>query len=301
MAIETRLPERIMPTEKNIEQIDKNLDTIQLNANSTDRIDSLDLNKLATGTKIPDTTNHQTEEVVEKSDGTKYLRTLSNKTPAIHGLILSYNDTDKIDISSGMCMVDGRLVEQSSSSTLTLSSLVADTWYFIYVSYSSGSPSFSYSTTAPDKSDNDGGTGYPLIYWLDGTVYKRCIGAVLTDASSNILKFYQTDNYIQFDSFQLVADESLGNGNYNANIPAISQCGYFELYCIGTTSSSGKTQIRPAGSSGSYFTVVQAYGRAQYAFTKCFTNSNQQIEVNMVFSANTDNIVNTVGYWINIR
>lgn len=227
----------------------------------------------------------------------------------IHGCILSYNGVNTFTVSAGTVEIDNMyLTNTAQSSAIDITdtanyfegSVVGTSqWCYIYVARLGTSLQWTVklSTEAPQYADTNDNISGVLLYRKYDSKFYRCIGAVYRDSSGNIRKFYQDGNYVQYDQFAQVADSS--NSQAYAHIPAISSLGYFELKAHGSTAQSGTVEIRPAGSSGSYVTVHQAYGRTQHVYARCFTNSSQKIDVQINPASITT--VKTVGYWLNIR
>lgn len=128
----------------------------------------------------------------------------------IDGLILSNNGTDAdhdIDIAAGVCRDSGNAVDMELTSTLVkqldaawavgtnaggldTGGIAADTWYHMWLIRRSDTgvvdALFSTSATTPTM---------PASPWDQ----KRRIGAVLTDASSNIIAFFQDGDVFYWD------------------------------------------------------------------------------------------------------
>lgn len=227
----------------------------------------------------------------------------------IHGCILSYNGVNTFTVSPGTVEIDNMyFTNTAQSDAIDITDITNyfegtavgnSQWCYVYVTRLGSSLQWTVklSADAPQYADTNNNTSGILLYRKYNSTFYRCIGAVYRDSSGNIRKFYQDGNYVQYDAFEQVADSS--DSQADAHIPDVSILGYFELTAHGSTAQSGTVEIRPAGSNGSYVTVHQAYGRTQHVYARCFTNSSQQIDVQINSASITT--VKTVGYWLNIR
>jgi hypothetical protein len=83
---------------------------------------------------------------------------------------------------------------------------------WIYVYLGSGAPGWiaNLSDQPPDSHDTMGRSGGVLRYRNYAGKWYRCVGAVRNDATSNIVKFYQSGNVIMYDNPN--ANSVLSNG-----------------------------------------------------------------------------------------
>lgn len=121
------------------------------------------------------------------------------------------------------------------------------------------------------------------------------------NSDGNILKFYQNNDYFQYDTFLPV---SAGSASY-ANVPAITTLGNFLLETVTSAGQYAQSKIRPAGSSGDFLIVGrptadphESYYSASFA---CALNVSQQINFEQYKHASATANCKTIGYWINIR
>jgi len=107
----------------------------------------------------------------------------------IRGLEVTWVSATAITIGKGKAWIkdSGAYLEATSAIALTgLSGLTASTWYYVYF-YDSGGATAEISTTVPVM---DG----QYYSYKTGAAARRCIGAILTDASENIYPFITSTN-----------------------------------------------------------------------------------------------------------
>ena len=195
----------------------------------------------------------------------------------INGLECEYVSSTSVKIKSGYADIDGKVYQLSSDSTVSISSL-SDGWIYIYVYNSSGNLDVYTSNTYPETSQY------------------RCIMAIYKNSGS-ILKFYQQDDYVQYDTFVSVSSGSTSD----ANIPKISILGNFELYAQADGSNQAEVKIRCAGSSGDYINLTTGTVQMMETIVCCFTNSLQQVDCSITTIGSSIATCKTIGYWINCR
>jgi len=140
----------------------------------------------------------------------KYLRTtasgvdfvsLTNLTEVnvigIQSIKVEYKDVDEISLGRGVVHIDNGLIEDyykiSSRITKQLTSLLASTWYYIYIKQTiSGNEitinEIEYSTSVPEKSLTK------LGYYHTTNTGWRCVGFILSNSSNNIHMFSNSAN-----------------------------------------------------------------------------------------------------------
>ncbi len=179
-------------------------------------------------------------------------------------------------------------------------------WCYVYLTQAGTSLQWSVklSNNPPQYADSNANTAGTLYYRKLTDKYYRCVGAIYRDASGNILKFYQQNNYIQYDVHQTIAESTTAN----ANIPSISIRGNFKLYINGADGIpvEHELKIRPTGSTGDYITLITSNTTSsEYntntLVTSCFTNSSQQIDLFVTDDVSGTLTCKTIGYWMNIR
>lgn len=197
-----------------------------------------------------------------------------------NGLTLSNDATTpntKVDVAAGICRDSNNMIDITlgnylgvntslSANTATIinlaatginaldtGALAASSWYYVFAVADSSNklPSgaiASLSATAPLLP-----FGYDSI---------RCIGAILSDASSHVLKFYQTGNYFQWDAPITVTVTASGtSSSYSAmdlstGVP-VSKFGKAYLQWKWTPAAAANVlNFQPAGATGDAFTIL---------------------------------------------
>lgn len=213
----------------------------------------------------------------------------------ISGLELEYDNDDNVVVYPGAVEIDGTVLVSTADTDVSLGGTPSNGWHYIYAYNNSDTIAFYTSTTAPNAHDADNDTDGTLYFLLTGGVKYRCIGQVYV-SSNAIVVFYQNGNYYQFDTFISVSHGATST----ANIPVTSTQGYFELYVLANASLNALAKIRPAGSSGNYFSspsIIECY-----TYTVCMTNSSQQVDCSLATGGGgAQATCKTVGYWVNIR
>jgi len=229
----------------------------------------------------------------------------------IHGFTLEYDTTVNFKVNAGS--IELKCGQYKSTSPITVTGIATAGnyfegspisgagWVYVYLTNSGLGAIVKLSLNPPQYADTLGNTdGIKIYRKVTGTpdIWYRCIGAIRTNASTQIVKFYQDKDYVQFDSFFSVSAGS----SVNANIPAISQKAYFEALLV--TGGTCHVKVRPSGSSGDYIDAflgcdggsqsINAQQRVQFA---SITNASQQVDVAIDSSC----ALKTIGYWINIR
>ncbi|MCB1195832.1 hypothetical protein KDK77_06580 [bacterium] len=227
----------------------------------------------------------------------------------VSGCTMKYLSAHSIRVNGGIIEIAGRSYANSNGQTVDISddenyigsetAVGTSQWCYVYVAPLGTSFQWQVklSVNPPQYSDTNNAASGALRYRLDSSVYYRCIGAVFNDSAGNIVPFFQHDAYIQYRLLQNVVAGSA----VPANLPAISQRGYFRLY--GDSNTDLKiARIRAAGTSDSYMEVRTGTPDGSgadkaTAFVSCFANESQQLEV--FLDANCT--CHTVGFWINVR
>lgn len=127
---------------------------------------------------------------------------------AFHRSMFEYNDADQIDVGAAMYMCKDKYCFWTSILTsIAIAAPAINTWYYLYLDYSAitGGTEITnveliWSTSTPTWN----GT---YRQWLNGD--DRCIFAVRTDGSSNILEFFHVDDLIQFADEIVVESDTL--------------------------------------------------------------------------------------------
>jgi len=227
----------------------------------------------------------------------------------IHGCILQYQTSSTFKTTAGVVEIAGIFYSNTSdtgSIDITESSnyfegspVVADQWCYVYLTKygTSGGFEVKLSTTPPDMSDPYGNTSGIKIYRNPGSCVYRCIGALYRENDGSLRKFYQHDAHIQYDTFIDV----LNGSAVNANIPAISAKGYFELFASADGTNEAISKIRPSGSSGTYFKLDTGTIQIMVAYTICCTNSSQQVDCSIITAGSSTATCKTAGFWLNVR
>lgn len=216
------------------------------------------------------------------------------------GLQLTYATASTISISSGQCYdsTQSNLIANPSALTLSLAvnglngldtgTVAANTAYAVFVI--SDAANFnpvgclaSLSSTAPFLPAGLFPTNYNKF---------RRIGWIVTDGSSNILKFYQSEadgyvRYMQYDAPQSVLSTGAATTytavnltRYVPNVTGISNLGRIYLRTAFTPNAAGDTfNLRPTGATGDLIT-----GTGQVAATAI---NNEIVMLPLVSSGNT--------------
>lgn len=123
----------------------------------------------------------------------------------LRGFELKYKGTSDLYVEPGTLFVGSTRVNTTVQTILTLAtgsdwidgSAPSLTSIFVYI-YVDASGNIKLEETPPTKADTSGNTAGTLLYHLEGSTYWRCIGAVSTDGSGNIRKFFQSKDWIYY-------------------------------------------------------------------------------------------------------
>lgn len=202
------------------------------------------------------------------------------------GMGISYKDADEIYVAGGNIHIyDGsndRILSISAQTALDIGSPAASTWYYIYVDtpatgWTLTSSEFSFSTSAPSYSHTLKGWYHPT------TTDLRCIGAVLTDGSSNIRKFaIMNDWYWLEDAMTAeltatpLADETWTDIDLATSVPNF---GAMQVV-LSVTGAALHINFRPNGES---YPITGAYSATDVSpdsvgTTIAFTDTSQIVE-----------------------
>lgn len=218
-------------TDINFQGVSDKLDNTKLDNMTTAQLSRVDTSLVNVGTQVFDKDTNTTYELISES-GTKSWRAMSNTgTESITGLEMTWLSVSAISVSAGTVQFGNEVLSKTTATTINFTGLSASTWYYIYLAKSGTTFTMSYRTNAPDKSDISGNSAGRLIYYTTGGVYYRCIGAVYSNSSSQVLAFYQHGDYIEFTTFQTIkSGVQAAITAVDCLMPAISNVGTFTLY-----------------------------------------------------------------------
>lgn len=124
----------------------------------------------------------------------------------LKGMELNWGNGDIISTDAGVVYVGTTRVKETTFTNLNLGTAAdyitgisergANKFIYVYID-STGSVKL--DDSAPDYADTDGNTTGILRYFKNGTDYWRCLGAVLTDASQYVIRFYNIGNEMFYD------------------------------------------------------------------------------------------------------
>lgn len=135
----------------------------------------------------------------------------------IDGLVLSWNSATSISVSSGNAFIpNGTFINVSSTLTISGLSLSASTFYHVYLFNNSGTPAIECVTTAPAASYSG------VSRAKTGDTSRRYLGSVVTDGSSNILKFQHDSEHGLILYISAVTNNLVVTGN--ATTPTTVSC-----------------------------------------------------------------------------
>ncbi len=236
------------------------------------------------------------------------------------GFELTYKSTADVYIEPGTLYHNTTEINATARTTLTLAA-GASWWDGAVDSYSSaagwcyiavnpsGDKKF-IGANAPDKADVDGNTVGTLLYWYDGSIYWRVIGAIRVTTSDLVAdKFYQVGDWINWDdpgTNHKVLDwgtaTSFTDIDCSAHIPAFSKLVY--VSAEGSKNGEG-LRMRANGSSAADGIRVSDNNSSGYLtiFVMVPTDSSQVIEYKGINLGQTPQwTVNVNGFYIgNIR
>ncbi len=240
----------------------------------------------------------------------------------LHGATLEYLNTTSFSVSSGTVEIANTFFTRTDNSgnisitsannyfeldgSATGGTTGNSEWCYVYLTQDGSSMQWTVklSNNPPQYADTNENTSGIALYRKVSDKYYRCIGAVYRNSTGDILKFYQQNNYLQYDTHQTVTEGS----SSNANIPAISKRGNFSLYIDSSdrTPNEHEVKIRSAGSTGDYITLTTRNTtggefNSNTLITSCFTNASQQIELSITDNVSGTLACKTIGYWINVR
>lgn len=250
-------------------------------------------------TRLYDLTSHHLHGVKLNYTGTTTLSVDPGTVEIANAFFTCTGNSGNIDITSSSNYFE---LDGSGTGGITGNS----EWCYVYLTQAGTSLQWTVklSNNPPQYADTNENTSGTLFYRKLTSKYYRCIGAVYRDATGNILKFYQQNNYVQYDTHQSVAESTTSN----ANIPSISIRGNFKLYInsFDAVPNEHEVKIRPAGSTGDYIKLITTNTTSQEyntntLVTSCFTNSSQQIELFITDNVTGTLTCKTIGYWMNIR
>lgn len=111
----------------------------------------------------------------------------------IDGLIMQWDSATQMTVSSGTCYIPSVGANVNFASALTKTpTLSASTFYHVYAFLNSGVPDIEIVTTAPSSPYNG------VARTKTGDTTRRYIGSVLTNASSQLYRFVQSNDEIHY-------------------------------------------------------------------------------------------------------
>lgn len=233
----------------------------------------------------------------------------------LRGFELTYKTAADVYVEPGSLLNGTTLINTTARTTLTLAT-AADWWDGAVDSYAGGA-GWCYigvdvsgnikllGANPPDKADNAGNAVGTLLYWFDGTLYWRVIGALRVHTDDTILyKFYQQGNWIYYDDPILELDDgaetSFTDVDLASAVPALSQ-----LIAVDVLTSVGNytisVSLRRNGSVSTNGRMIakdttQAGGSAGAAGCAIIDTDSSQIIEYKVEAGTTDLLI--AGYYI---
>lgn len=206
------------------------------------------------------------------------------------GLRLVFNSTTSISVNPGFAYIPGinRVVEVTSQLTASgLTSLTANTWYYVYLYDNAGTPAIEVSATAP-------AAPYAGVSRTKtGDTSRRFIGAFHTIAGGAIQGFthYPLMGFYEYGGASSPYTRILSNGTSTSDVTVSAAVGVppqsniVYLRCINTATSGGAggVGIAPGG-------TTDAYNNSTYV-----TDNSKD----MVLFVPTDASQNVVYKWLN--
>jgi len=195
------------------------------------------------------------------------------------GLYLTWDATDGITVGTGQCYAEnGDNIAVNSAIAKTGLSLSASTWYYVYVYLSGGSPAAEVVTTAPAAWT---GTAYSKT----GDTSRRYVGSVLTNGSSQIIKFFHTENRMNYSAVLSAAPHRIldaGAGTTNptgVDITGAVPTTVSDNAILIVNNAAAATVARMENSAGAILFGVSAGTRMEF---------NAWIEAGSIYYANSD-------------
>ncbi len=206
----------------------------------------------------------------------------------ISGLELEWVSTTQIKVKSGLCHIQNGdiIIKLASDSTKTLSSLSANTWYYLYAFESSGAIDWEHSTTAPAS------PYFGTARSKTSDTSRRFIGLFKTGASSQIFKFIHNSlsgEYNYQERFDASPFRILAGGNQtawttvsaSAVVPPIADLTLMRIQNYtdgGANVSTGAIHISIPSDTATLRLIINPGGDAT---TSVAVNSSQQISYQM--------------------
>jgi hypothetical protein len=156
---------------------------------------------------------------------------------AISGLQLRWTATDGITVTDGMAVLpNGKRLMVYAPIAKTALALSADTWYHVYLFDDGGTPDTEIVTTIPTA------PYFGTARAKTGDTSRRYIGSVRTNASAEILNFYESNNFV-FYRINFSAKRVLSNGDQiaettidaSAFVPVTSRMAMLRIFNGATT------------------------------------------------------------------
>jgi len=208
----------------------------------------------------------------------------------LSGLEITYKDADETYLSSGVIHInDGSndvLYYSNAQITAQLTGAAASTLYYIYVDPPASGQSLlaadiEYSTSAPTWNATYHGYYHPT------STDQKCIGAVLTDGSSNITEFIPSGDYVAYADARCdmaLTDIDLTWTDVTLKIPGFCNSANITVQTYATNNADLQVNVRQNGQSGASGFVITTT-RATAAATQTagslqvFTDTSQKIEI----------------------
>jgi len=242
-------------------------------------------------------------------DGTDSKLISSALKDYISGAELVYVAAETIYATAGVVEINGSVYTRTAvSTTIDVSedankvagtADAASTWFYIYAYNDTGSSwDIKWWNLAPQYSNCGTSTSGTLIYRQSGGAWYRCIGAVRNDASSNILIFYQENDWMYYDTVQAVLTNGTSTTWINvlctAVVPAFSDLILMEAH-LGATSGCITGFRRDLSADATGYTLTS---NATGTTIVPLKSASQILEYKNTYGASPDIDLNVVGYYV---
>ena len=247
---------------------------------------------------------------------------VTNSTPlkaALRGYValnkgcIRYKDADEIYIPSNMIECDGKLCYWTSEITFQLGSggsngssddLTASDWFYVAIDHSSVTSGT--ALTASNFINYDKDTDYPVWsdakqgYYMNTNSSDKCIGACLTDGSSNLLEFHwlktSGDYFFTSEISELAGgvETSYADVDLTSSVPNF---GKMSVLINVHGSWAGDVPITYTRENGLSTTGTKTWGSVKSAAAYFeTTDTSQVIEVKAVNSGMDQILIQTLGF-----
>ncbi|WP_333628266.1 hypothetical protein [Stenotrophomonas cyclobalanopsidis] len=160
----------------------------------------------------------------------------------ITGLRMTYVSANSFSVSSGAAFIPAasNVLNVPSAITKASLSLVANSWYHLYLYSNSGAPDIEVSTVAPATSAYFG-----VARTKNGDTSRRYVGSILTGAGGAIYRFSHNGDEIQYVTntdtpFRVLAG---GTSTNRTNISLAGVIPPTSTYMMGNTINNGDLQL----------------------------------------------------------